>query len=199
MNCIEQDSLSQRRSFYGLDKLSVKALDCVQDTIASCILNCPTPFNVQSARVVLLLNEQHNLFWNLVWQQMEKVIKPEQKEASQARISAFKQAHGTILYFEDKEALEKLKQQYPLYAKNINIWAQQANGILQYMIWSSLAENNIGASLQHYNELVADALHKTFNLPTNWEIVAQMPFGSITKEPSVKTFLSLKERFIIKK
>ena len=79
----------------------------------------------------------------------------------------------------------------------MSVWVQQANGILQYMIWQTLAENNIGASLQHYNEVIENDLPDLLKLPKNWELVAEMPFGSINKEPAEKTFLPLEERFKI--
>ena len=199
MNCIEQDSLNRRRSVYGLGKLPEKSLDCVKETIEACILNCPSAFNVQSARVVLLLNNEHENFWDKVWQKIKSLVSKEQKSASEQRITGFKQAHGTLLFFEDNKALQKLKKQIPQYAKNVTIWSQQSNAMLQYMIWSALAENNIGASLQHYNELISAELNQALALPKSWKLIAQMPFGTIEKEPPAKTFLPLENRFIIKK
>ena len=64
-------------------------------------------------------------------------------------------------------------------------------------IWQALAENEIGASLQHYNELIEDDVKKMLSLPDNWKILAQMPFGSIEKSPAEKTFLPLENRLMI--
>ena len=52
----------------------------------------------------------------------------------------------------------------------------------------------MGASLQHYNPLIDDEVKKTFNLPLEWRLVAQMPFGSITKPAGEKSFLPIEER-----
>ena len=65
------------------------------------------------------------------------------------------------------------------------------------MIWQTLAENEVGASLQHYNELITQSVNKMFELPKTWELVAQMPFGSIETEPAEKTFLPLEGRLKI--
>lgn len=194
MNCIEQDSLSRRRSVYGLSNLLPVSENCFTETIESCILHCPTPFNVQSARVVILFDKQHRLLWQNIWKNLQKVISDKQAAATKKRIDSFARAYGTILFFEDKKSLTALKKQFPLYAKNMSTWVQQANGMLQYMIWQTLAENEIGANLQHYNELIAEQIHTLFDLPKNWELVAQMPFGAIATEPEPKTSLPLETR-----
>lgn len=195
--CIEQDSLSTRRSIYGLGKMSSTANTCLEDSVKSCLLNCPTPFNVQSARVVILFDKYHHQFWNLVWNNLHSIISPKNYRNVKEKIDNFAKAHGTILFFEDKNALRELKKKFPLYSKNMKIWTQQANGMLQFMIWQVLAENNIGASLQHYNEIIEKDLYPLYNIPKNWELVAQMPFGSIEKEPEPKTFLPLDNRIKI--
>ena len=58
-NCIEQDSLSRRRSIYALGHTRIVTDFCLEDTLKDCLKNCPTPFNAQSARLVLLLNKNH--------------------------------------------------------------------------------------------------------------------------------------------
>ena len=55
---------------------------------------------------------------------------------------------------------------------------------LQFMIWSALANQNIGANLQHYNPIIDEKVKTEFNIPDTWELVAQMPFGGITIEPT---------------
>ena len=199
VHCIEQDSLSIRRSIYGLGKLSASTNTCLEDSVKSCLLNCPTPFNVQSARIIVLQNKSHLLFWDRVWHNLKKIIPTAGQKNTKAKTESFAAAHGTILFFEDKTALNNLKKQFPLYAKNMKTWTQQANGMLQYMIWQVLAENGIGASLQHYNEIIEKDLHDMYNFPKSWELVAQMPFGSIEKEPAEKTFLPVEGRMLVLK
>ncbi|MBR1600553.1 MAG: nitroreductase family protein [Alphaproteobacteria bacterium] len=197
VSCIEQDSLKNRRSIYGLGKLSPSINGCLEDSIKSCLLHCPSPFNIQSARIVILLNKQHQLLWEKIWNNLKKIVSSQRQKATKEKIDSFANAYGTILFFEDKSSLAELKKQFPLYRKNMKAWTQQANGMLQFMIWQILAENNIGASLQHYNEIIQEDLYSMYNLSKNWELVAQMPFGSIEKEPSEKTFLPLEGRIKI--
>ncbi len=197
MRCIEQDSLNRRRSIYGLSGVLPVSENCFVDTVESCLLHCPTPFNVQSARVAILFGKKHLQLWQKIREELLNVITDKQVAATNKKIDSFARAYGTILFFEDRKALMGLKKQFPQYAKNMRIWTQQANGILQYMIWQTLAENEVGASLQHYNELINKSVNKMFDLPKTWELVAQMPFGSIETEPAEKTFLPLEQRLKI--
>lgn len=196
-NCIEQDSLSRRRSIYALGHTRIVTDFCLEDTLKDCLKNCPTPFNAQSARLVLLLNKNHLDFWNLVLQKVTAAAPIGKKDSVAQKINSFAVAYGTILFFEDLSVLEQLQKDFPLYQKNMHDWTYEANGMLQYMIWQALAENEIGASLQHYNELIEDDVKKMLSLPDNWKILAQMPFGSIEKSPAEKTFLPLENRLMI--
>lgn len=196
-HCIEQDSLTRRRSIYALGHTRIVTDFCLEDTLKDCLKNCPTPFNAQSARLVLLLNQQHTNFWKLVLQKVLAVTPLGKKDSTAQKINSFAAAYGTILFFEDLSVLEQLQKDFPLYQKNMHDWTFEANGMLQYMVWQALAENEIGASLQHYNELIEEDVKKMLGLPDSWKILAQMPFGSIEKTPGEKTFLPLENRFKI--
>lgn len=199
MHCIEQDSLSRRRSIYSLGNTLGVSENCFIDTVAACLKYCPTPFNIQSARVVILLQKRHQMFWNMVWDSLQQKAPASKLISAKTKIDSFSAGYGTILFFEDKNALAQLKKSFPLYKKNMRIWCQQANGMLQYMVWQTLAENEVGASLQHYNELVEKEVINWLKLPKHWELVAQMPFGGIAKAASEKNFLPLSDRFLVLK
>ena len=70
--------------------------------------------------------------------------------------------------------------------------------MLQFMIWSALAEKNIGASLQHYNPLIDNIIKKEFKINPEWKFVAQMPFGGIIETPSPHEVKRSKERLVIR-
>ena len=65
------------------------------------------------------------------------------------------------------------------------------------MIWLALSEHKIGASLQHYNPLIDEDIHRIFKISKNWYLIAQMPFGAITEEPQPKNFAPIEERLKI--
>lgn len=79
-----------------------------------------------------------------------------------------------------------MQEQFPRYAENFTVWANQANGMLQLAIWSGLRELGIGASLQHYNPVIDERVKKLLQLPEEYVFVAQMPFGGIVNEPALK-------------
>ena len=128
---------------------------------------------------------------------MKRSIPAEKFAPTEAKINSFAAAYGTILYFEEEKTIQKLQQDFPLYKENFPVWGQQANGMLQFVIWTMLAEQNIGASLQHYNPLIDKKEKKTWNLPQSWKLIAQMPFGSMTAPAGDKTFLPIEERLCI--
>lgn len=197
ISCIEQESLKTRRSIYALGNTAMVSDHCLIDTFSECLKNCPTPFNMQSARLAVLFNSYHGEFWNMVWKNLKEVTPLERLEAAKNKIASFARAYGTVLFFEDTEELSKMKKQYALYAANMKNWTLEANGMLQYMIWQALAENDEGASLQHYNELVEKQLGNWLNLPKSWKLIAQMPWGNIEKEAGEKTFLPTEKRMKI--
>ena len=43
----------------------------------------------------------------------------------------------------------------------------------------ALAEKNIGMNVQHYNPLVDAQLAEKYDIPANWKLRAQAPFGQI--------------------
>jgi predicted oxidoreductase (fatty acid repression mutant protein) len=72
--------------------------------------------------------------------------------------------------------------------------------MLQFAVWTALANEGMGANLQHYGgskEIEANMLEE-FNLPSTWRSTALMPFGVPTGEPGnpghPKTFNPIEER-----
>ena len=60
-----------------------------------------------------------------------------------------------------------LKDNFALYAKNFPIWSEQSSGMLQHVVWLRLAEINVGASLQHYNEDIEADVGSGSTIPTD--------------------------------
>ena len=74
--------------------------------------------------------------------------------------------------------IQKLEKDFPRYADNFADWAEQGIGGAQQAVWEVLAANGLGASLQHYNPLIDDAIRQQFDLPESWRLRAEMPVGS---------------------
>ncbi|ACL76822.1 nitroreductase family protein [Ruminiclostridium cellulolyticum] len=188
-------AIKDRRTYYGIDKQIPVSDEKVQDIIKESVLHTPSAFNSQSARVVLLLGASHDKLWNITKDTLRKVISPENFSATEQKINSFRSGYGTVLFFEDNSVIESLQQQYATYKDNFPVWAQQSNGMLQYVIWTALEMEGIGASLQHYNPLIDDEVRSEWKIPLNWKLIAQMPFGKPTASPDEKQFQPIESRF----
>ncbi len=190
--------LKARRSVYTLDKNIGVSENAIHSLLEEAVLNTPSAFNSQSARVVLLLNKNHDALWSLTKEALRKIVPVEAFKPTDDKINAFNAAFGTILVFEDQAVVKGLMVAFPLYAKNFPVWSKESSGMLQFVIWSQLAQAGLGASLQHYNELIEGDVKKVFDIPASWSLVAQMPFGHQTAPLHEKTYLPLENRLIIK-
>lgn len=110
------------------------------------------------------------------------------------KLTASVRGSGTILYFYDRKVVESLQKQYPLYADNFPVWASQSSAMLQLAVWSGLRELNIGASLQHYNPVIDNAVKELLHLSGDYVLVAEMPFGGIVEEPAPKDKEEIEKR-----
>lgn len=190
--------LQKRRSRYALTRkcpISDKALAAL---IEQAIKLTPSAFNSQGARVALLLGEKHQQFWQLTRDALKKIVPAEKFAPTQEKIASFSAAYGTVLFFEDWPTVEALQGKFPTYKDNFPLWAYQSNGMLEFVIWTALAQAGLGASLQHYNPLVDSAVQQTFDIPNTWKLMAQMPFGVADGPDGEKAFLP-QTRLLIKK
>lgn len=193
------DLMKRRRSRYQLaDSIPVTSGE-LEKLIEGCIKQAPSAFNSQSARVVLLLDDAHKRLWDLVLQSLRAVVPADKFKPTEEKIASFAAAYGTILYFDDTKTVRALQDKFPTYKDNFPVWAQQANGMLQFAVWTALAEAGIGASLQHYNPLIDQCVAAEFHIPQEWRLIAQMPFGEATAPDPDKTYLPLSERFRVER
>ncbi len=97
------------------------------------------------------------------------------------------------------DVVHQFENDAPLYADNFADWAEQGQGHATFAVWTALAENSIGANLQHYNPLIDDQVAKAFNIPSSWKLRAQMDFGSIEAAAGDKEFMDDADRFKVLK
>ena len=193
------DLFKMRRSRYELtNKLTISETE-LEKLIGEVLLQMPSAFNMQSARVVILLGDKHHALWKITHDALKAIVPADKFEPTAQKIKSFDAAYGTILYFEDEDTVKQMQEKFAAYAGNFPTWAQQANGMLQLAVWTALAEVGVGASLQHYNPLIDEEVKKQFNLPASWKLVAQMPFGQFTGKDPDKPYLPLSERVRVEK
>ena len=192
-------AVENRRTRYALTDRSPVSDDKIEEIIRFAVKCAPSAFNSQGARLLVLLGEKHHAFWRLTKEALKKIVPAENFSATQDKLVSFDAARGTILYFEDWATVEGLQQKFPTYKDNFPIWAYQSNGMVEFIIWTALAEVGVGASLQHYNPLVDEAVRREFGVPESWKLIAQMPFGAPYAPAEQKDFISLDERVKILK
>lgn len=181
------DAIKARRSHYNISRESTLTDNELQQLLKDALLYTPSSFNSHSGRTVLLLNEHHDKLWSIVMETLRKIVPADKFSATEEKINSFAAGYGTVLFFEDMAVVKNLQEKFPLYAENFTMWSNHSAGMLQYVVWTGLAQSGIGASLQHYNPLIDEEVKKTFNIPDSWKLIAQMPFGKPTDELEAKT------------
>lgn len=61
--------------------------------------------------------------------------------------------------------------------------------MFQYIVWTALSDMGLGVNLQHYNPLIDEAVKVHWNLPNEWKLVAQMPFGELLSPAGEKEIM----------
>ena len=193
------DLLKNRRSVYGISKETVISDEKIEEIVKEAVLHTPSSFNSQSSRVLLVLNEQHDKLWNITEDTLKKVVPAENFGPTAEKMGAFRAGYGTVLFFEDQAVVEGLQQQFELYKDNFPVWSNQSNGMLQLVVWTALTNEGLGATLQHYNPLIDDAVKSEWNIPASWKLIGQMPFGKPTVQPGEKQFAPAEDRIKVAK
>lgn len=187
--------IKNRRTQYALGKNIELSQTEIEALVREAVREAPSAFNSQSSRVVILFNEEHQKLWDLVKDTLRPLVTADQLETTEAKIDSFAAGAGTVLFFEDENVISDLQEQFALYADKFPVFSQNSAGIGQFAVWTVLADNNIGASLQHYNPIIDDAVRKIWNLPESWSLSAQMPFGSNEAGFKEKEYIDDAKRF----
>ena len=186
------EGIADRRSVYALGKNIPVSDDELVEFVRRTTELVPDAFNMKSQRVVVALGDKQDALWDAVYDAFGGKVARE-------KIDGFKAAHGTVLFFYDQDVIETMQKNVPAYAQNFPVWAQQSNGMLQFSVWTGLRSLGIGANLQHYNPVIDDAVKQLLDVPSNYVLVAQMPFGSIEAQPDPKAADDIDARVIVRR
>ena len=189
------DYIKQRRTIYAVGKNVALTPEQIESVIKEAVNHSPSSFNSQTSRIVTLFGESHLQFWNVVRETLRKIVPDAAFEGTNAKINSFAAGYGTVLFYEDQDVVKSLQEQFALYADNFPVWSEHSSAIAQFAVWTALSEQNIGASLQHYNPIVDAEIAEIFDIPANWKLRAQLVFGSIEAPAGEKTFMAEADRF----
>lgn len=189
------DAIEKRRSIYGLSKEATVSIDKIEEIIKFSLKHTPTPFNIQNGRAVLLTGDKADFIWQLTEDKLRAITDEGAFKAAKEKLDSFRNSFATIAFFEDTKDVKELQEKFPLYKDSFPEWSSQAMGILIGNVWVGLATVDMGASLQHYQNLIGEDLKRELKLPESWKMVAQMPIGKIFVNPGTKEFKSLDEMY----
>ncbi|BGP37006.1 Putative nitroreductase [Rhodotorula kratochvilovae] len=188
------DAVKARRTIYALSKSSPIPDERIVELVNFAVKHCPSSFNSQSTRAVVLLGAHHDKLWNIAKAQIKAIVPAENWPASEQRLNGFQNGYGTVLLLEDQAVVKGLQENIPLYAEHFPIWSEHAHGLTAFTIWTALSAEGLGANLQHYNPLIDADVAKEFSLPETWRLRAQLVFGKPEQPAGDKEFKPLEER-----
>ncbi|MDE7377821.1 MAG: nitroreductase family protein [Paraprevotella sp.] len=195
--CLEE-ALKSRRSYYALASDIEVSDERIEELVKMAARWVPSAFNSQSARMVLLLGDAHLRLWQIVKDTLKAMIPAAAFVRTEQKIDrSFAAGHGTVLFFEDGNLIADLQRKFPTYADNFPAFSQHTSAMHQLAIWMLLENEGLGASLQHYNPVIDEAVRQAFHLPESWSLVAQMPFGRPLDIPGEKTFCPIEEKVFV--
>ncbi|MHA3081995.1 nitroreductase family protein [Acinetobacter sp. ANC 5383] len=189
------DQIEKRRTIYAIGNQVALSNIELEALIKQAIRLSPSAFNSQTSRAVILFDASHVKFWEIVRETLRKIVPEAAFEATNNKINSFAAGKGTVLFYEDQDVVKGLQEQFAAYADNFPVWSEHSSGIAQFAVWTALAEQGVGASLQHYNPIIDAETAETFAVPANWKLRAQLVFGSIEAPAGDKTFMDDAARF----
>lgn len=187
-------AIKDRRSIYGISKDVTVSKEKIQEVVNYAVMHTPSAFNSQTARLVILFGENHDKLWDITKESLRKIVPADKFAPTDEKINSFKSGYGTVLFFEEMTIIEGLQKQFPRAKENFPMWAQHSSGMVQFVVWTSLEMEGLGASLQHYNPLIDEEVKKQWSIPVNWKLIAEMPFGNPTAPAKEKEFQPIEMR-----
>ena len=191
------NAVKDRRTIYTLSGETTVPNEKIVEVIEHAVKHVPSAFNSQSQKVVVLFGENHKKIWNITMETLRKIVPAENFAQTEAKISSFANGYATVLYFDDTAITNGFAEKFASYKDNFPVWAQQANGMLQFAIWTALEAEGLGASVQHYNPLIDEEVKATWSIPQSWKLIAEMPFGKPTASAGDKEFAPMKDRMLV--
>lgn len=182
------DAVTSRRTYYQLNKEAPISDKAITDLVEKAILHVPSSFNSQSTRLVVLLNKEHEQFWDYVIEVLKPLTPEDQFPKTEQKIQGFRAAYGSILFYEDPEPVENLRKSFPLYAHHFGDWSEHTSAMHQFALWVGLEAEGFGANLQHYNPIIDQKAANHWNIPVDWKLRSQLVFGGRAGEPYPKQF-----------
>jgi predicted oxidoreductase (fatty acid repression mutant protein) len=86
----------ERRSIYQLQKASTISDARIKEIVHDAIREVPSSFNSQSTRLVVLVKDEHDKFWDIVTDVLKSIVPEDKWESTAGRLAGFKGGYGTV-------------------------------------------------------------------------------------------------------
>ncbi|KAL9112583.1 MAG: hypothetical protein Q9227_003154 [Pyrenula ochraceoflavens] len=191
-----------RRTYYQLKNSSPVPDKRIQEIVEHAIRYCPSSFNTQSTRCLILFKKDHEKLWDLTTEILRPMVPDEEswKSKTEPRMKGFRAGYATILFFEDTLSVQPLREMMGgIFADKATQWSDHSNAMHQYLVWCALESEGLGVNLQHYNPLIDSKVRDTWGVPSTWVLTAQMVCGEPAGMPGEKTSKPVEgERVMVK-
>lgn len=93
---VVKDAAENRRSIYALTKKSPVSDKRIEEIVHSAIKHVPSSFNSQSTRLVVLLKDDHDKFWDTTTEILKAIVPEDAWGHTEGRLKGFRGAYGTV-------------------------------------------------------------------------------------------------------
>lgn len=188
--------MQNRRSIYDVGTNTDVTVQDVVNRLKEVAKEVPNAFGIQTTRYVVVSGEKNQALWELLHNAQKEVLSPEMYERMKKQLVNGKNGLGTILLFESREAVESM----PSNELRQTLYKENNHGIAVAAVWLALTELGLGTNLQHFNVGYKQGFDKPvrdlLGLPDDFEMLAQMYFGSIETPASPKETMPVDEQVL---
>jgi uncharacterized protein len=173
------EATHQRRTIRALEPKTTVPDSTIVKLAEDAILTVPSAFNSQSTRLTIVFGDDHKKLWSITADALLAKIGEEYwNSGTKDRIANSASGYGTILFWDDQSCAAAMKENAPdIYKDKTEEMVHQSNGMHQYYLWTALEALGLGVNLQHHNPLIDAEVQETWNVPSEWQLTAQMVFG----------------------
>lgn len=114
------EAVEKRRSTNKISKELDISDERIEEIISHALKYVPSAFNSQTTRVLLLLGKEHDWFWSETETLIEQAGTDYKQENSE--IARLKAGYGTVLFFEDENAVAAAQRKNPQYLEYFAEW-----------------------------------------------------------------------------
>ena len=191
-----REAVEARRSLRSVTKNVNVGREEIIALIEDALTYTPSGYNMQNVRLLVLFGEEHERFWNDGFETLMAGKDEQARAKTRAKFDGFQNGYGTVLFFDDMDVVNKTKEKVPNYAEAMEIWMHHGQGMMQYVIWTGLVDLGLAASIQHYNPVVDSLVQKNWDVPGNWVLRGQMPFGGPAEQPGERRGVPATDRYM---